>query len=157
MNTVKKIAGVLEDKRLKVRIRLSSLWISLMLFYIYADILGFYTLGIIENVISGERDEVKFSEGLLFAMSIWMAIPSVMVFLSLTLRAKANRLVNILIGIVSIVILGVTSVAGEFSIRYTFQAICEGALMASIVWHAWKWPKKARTAAPVECTQGVQA
>ena len=75
-------------------------------------------------------------------MAIWMAIPSVMVFLSLTLKAKPNRWVNFITGIVSIVVLASTFFVGEFSARYTFQAIVEGVLIALIVWLVWKWPKQ---------------
>ena len=74
-------------------------------------------------------------------MAIWMAIPSVMVFLSITLKAKANRLLNIIVGLVLIIALGATFFVGEFSARYTFQAIVEAVLMVWIVWDAWMWPK----------------
>jgi hypothetical protein len=73
-------------------------------------------------------------------MAIWMAIPSLMVFLSLTLKANANRWVNIIVGIVSIVALIATFFVGEFSARYTFQAVIEGVLITLIIWSAWKWP-----------------
>ena len=130
----------LGDVKINVKIKLSALWVTLMLFYIYADILGFYTPGNIEKVVSGEMGGIQITEGFLFVMAIWMAIPSVMVFLSLTLKANANRWVNIIVGIVSIVVLGATFFVGEFSARYTFQSIIEGVLIALIIWHAWKWP-----------------
>ena len=113
-----------------------------MLIYIYADIVGFYSPGNIKKVISGEIGGIQITEGFLFVMAVWMAIPSVMVFLSLKLKANANRLVNIVVGIVSLVILGATFFAGDFSARYTFQAILEGVLIVLIVWYAWKWPKQ---------------
>ena len=141
MNSIEKGARILEDVKVNIRVKLSALWITLMLFYIYADILGFYTPGNIESVVSGEIGGVQISEGFLFVMAIWMAIPSVMVFLSLTLKANVNRWVNILVGIVSIFALGATFFAGEFSTRYTFQAILEGVLMVSIIWRAWTWPR----------------
>jgi hypothetical protein len=144
MNTNKKTAKTLGDVKINVKIKLSALWVTLMLFYIYADILGFYTPGNIEKVVSGEVGGIQITEGFLFVMTIWMAIPSVMVFLSLTLKANANRWVNIIVGIVSIVVLGATFFVGEFSARYTFQAIVEGVLIALIVWHAWKWPRQER-------------
>jgi hypothetical protein len=77
-------------------------------------------------------------------MAIWMAIPSAMVFLSLTLRANVNRWVNIIVGILSMVILGATFFVGDYSPRYTFQAIIEGGLIAAIVWHVWKLPIQER-------------
>lgn len=142
MDTNAKTISILDDVKVNVRIKLSALWITLMLFYIYADILGFYTPGNIESVVAGEIGGVQITEGFLFVMAIWMAIPSVMVFLSLTLKASVNRWVNILVGILSIVALAATFFVGEFSARYTFQAILEAVLIASIVWQAWRWPKK---------------
>ena len=142
MNASKKTALVLEDVRIDVKIKLSALWVTLMLLYIYADILGFYTPGVIEGVVAGEVGGVQVTEGFLSAMAVWMAVPSIMVLLSLTLKAKANRWVNVTAGIVSIVALGATFFVGEFSIRYTFQAVVEGVLMVLIVWNAWKWPKQ---------------
>ena len=54
MNTNNKTARTLEDVKINVKIKLSALWVTLMIFYIYADILGFYTPGNIEKVVSGE-------------------------------------------------------------------------------------------------------
>ena len=142
MSTNKIYGRNLEDVKVNVRIKLSALWITLMLFYIYADILGFYTPGVIEKVVSGEIEGVQITDGFLLSMAIWMAIPSVMVVLSLTLKAKANRWLNIIAGLVSIIALGATFFVGEFSARYTFQAVVVGMLMVWIVWSAWTWPKR---------------
>jgi hypothetical protein len=142
MNTNKKNPGILEDVKINVKLKLSALWVTLMLLYIYADILGFYSPGVIEKVMSGEIGGVQITEGFLVVMAIWMAIPSLMVVLSLMLKANANRWVNIIAGIVSFAALGVTFFVGEFSARYTFQAAVEAVLIALIVWHAWKWPNQ---------------
>jgi len=142
MSTNKTTARTLGDVKVNVKIKLSALWVTLMLFYIYADILGFYTPGTIEKVASGEIGGIQITEGFLFVMAIWMAVPSVMVFLSLALKANANRWVNVIVGIVSIVVLGATFFAGDISARYTFQAAIEAVLMALIVWQAWTWPKQ---------------
>jgi hypothetical protein len=142
MDTYKRSARILEDVKINVKIKLSALWVTLMLFYIYADILGFYASGNIEKVVAGEVGGIRITEGLLFGMAIWMAIPSVMVFLSLMLKANPNRWINIIAGIVSIVVLGATFFVGEFSARYTFQAVVEGVLITWIVWLAWSWPKQ---------------
>jgi hypothetical protein len=139
----KENARALEDIKINLKVKLSAFWIALMLFYIYADILGFYTPGVIENVVLGKIGGIQITEGFLLVMAVWMAVPSVMVFLSLVLKPRANRVLNIATGVVSILMLAATFVAGEISARYTFQALIEAALMISIIWHAWKWPKKA--------------
>jgi hypothetical protein len=140
MNINEETTVALKDAKINIKIKLSVLWVTLMLFYIYADILGFYTPGNIEKVVSGEIGGMQITEGFLFAMAIWMAIPSLMVFLSLTLKANANRWVNIIVGFASIVALFATFFVGEFSARYTFQAVLEGVLITLIIWSAWKWP-----------------
>lgn len=138
----KETTRIFEDVRINVEIKLSALWVTLMLLYIYADILGFYSPGTIGEVESVEIGGIQITEGFLFVMAIWMAIPSVMVFLSLALKANANRWVNIITGIISMIVLGATFFVGEFSMRYTFHAIIEGVLIALILWYAWKWPEQ---------------
>ena len=71
-----------------------------------------------------------------------MAIPAVMVFLSLTLRAKANRRTNIILGIVYTgVVLITLLMPGTVAYYYIFFGSVEIVLTALIVWYAWKWPK----------------
>ena len=142
MSTNKAAPKTLGDVKINIKTKLSALWVTLMLFYIYADILGFYTPGNIEKVVSGEIGGMQITEGFLFVMAIWMAIPSVMVFLSLALKANANRWVNVVVSILSIVALVATFFAGEISARYTFQAVLEGVLLVLIIWQAWTWPKQ---------------
>jgi hypothetical protein len=142
MDTSRRTTRTLGDAKINVKIKLSALWVTLMLFYIYADILGFYSPGVIENVVSGEIGGIQISAGILFIMAIWMAVPSLMVFLSLALKANANRRVNLLAGIVSLVVLAATSFAGEFSVRYAFQAVVEAVLIVMILWQAWRWPEE---------------
>ncbi len=144
MNTVKKTTSGLEDIKINVKITLSALWVTLMLVYIYADILGFYSPGIIEKVMLGEIGGIQITEGFLVLMAGWMAIPSIMVFLSLVLKANINRWVNILLAVVSIVVLGATFFVGELSARYTLHAMVEGVFIALILWYAWRWPKQQR-------------
>ncbi|MFN2214267.1 MAG: DUF6326 family protein [Anaerolineales bacterium] len=142
MNTSKNKAMILRDTKIDIKIILSALWVTLMLFYIYADILGFYTPGIIEGVVSGEVGSMPITQGFLFVMAIWMALPSLMVFLSLVLKASANRWVNIITAILSLAVLAATFLVGDISMRYAFQAIVEVLLIVAIIWQAWKWPQQ---------------
>ena len=111
-----------------------------MFLYTYADILGFYAPGNIEELISGEIAGIQMTQELLLGSTILMAIPSVMVFLSLALNAKANRLVNIIIGLVYIVVLVSTFLTGRNPAYYILFAILKAVLLVLIIWQAWKWP-----------------
>jgi len=141
LGTNQKTAKPLADVRIDVKFKLAALWVTLMFLYTYADILGFYTPGNIEELISGEIAGIQMTQGLLFGSALLMAIPSAMVFLSLTLQAKANRVVNIIIGIIYIVVLGSTFLTGRNPAYYILFAMLKAVFLALIVWQAWKWPK----------------
>jgi hypothetical protein len=73
-----------------------------------------------------------------------MVIPSVMVFMSLILKAKLNRLVNIILSIFFTGVILITyayyyvSGVNTWAYSYVFT-ITEIMLYVLIVWHAWKW------------------
>jgi len=142
MNSSRTTTKILEDVQINVKIKLSALWVALMFFYLYRDVLGFYAPGHLEALIEGEVAGIPITQVFLLGSAVLMAIPSVMVFLSLVLKARANRWTNIILGLVHIGILASTSFIGEISPLYLFYVIVEFVLMALIVWHAWKWPKQ---------------
>ena len=132
----------LEELKINVKIKLSALWVALMFCYTYADILGFYAPGNLEELMSGEIAGIQMTQAMLFGSAMLMAIPTVMVYLSLTMKAKANRLANIIAGLVYMGVLGSTFLTGRNPAYYIFYAILKAVLIALIVWHAWKWPKQ---------------
>lgn len=150
MNTLKesprgtnpKPTNILADVKIDVKVKLSAFWITLMFLYTYADILGFYAPGNIEELLSGEIAGIRMTQELLLGSALLMVVPSGMVLLSLTLPARTNRLVNILVATVYLVVLGITFLTGRNPAYYILFAILKASLLALIVWHAWKWPKK---------------
>jgi hypothetical protein len=142
MNTRDGNVKKMEDTPVNVKVKLSALWAALMFLYTYGDILGFYTPGTIENLIAGSAGNVQITDGFLVIMAVWMAIPSVMIFLSLAVKASVNRWLNIVLGVLSLLALAATFLAGEISLRYVIQAAVEAVLIVAIVWHAWKWPRQ---------------
>jgi hypothetical protein len=137
MNTNKKTAE-LEDVKINVKMKISALWVAVMFLYVYADVRGFYETGSIEGLIAGELGGFKINQ----VCAIIMAIPSVMVFLSLTLMPKANRWANIILGVIYTVIILLTLLMPGVWAHYIFVGIVEVVLTALIVWYAWKWPKQ---------------
>ncbi|MHA1996117.1 MAG: DUF6326 family protein [Candidatus Hodarchaeales archaeon] len=133
----------LEDVQINVKIKLSALWAAMMFCYVYADVFGFYIPGFISEIIAGEAP--VGSQLSLLGAAILMVIPSVMVFLSLTLKAKVNRWANIIVGIVYtgvnfLVNFLLDLISLEPNAYYILYAIVEVVLTVLIVWYAWKWP-----------------
>ena len=143
MNSNKKTARVLEDVKINVKMKLSALWVAVMFLYAYADIKAFYKPGHIEEVMAGEVAGMQFTQAYLLGGAILMAIPSVMVFLSLTLKPKANRWANIIVGIfwVGYDLLMVISTFHTAPAYEIFLGFVYLIFAAPIVWYAWKWPK----------------
>ena len=145
MNSNKKTARIFEDVKIDVKIKLAALWVALMFLYIYADVLTFYQPGIIEEIIAGEVVGIQINQVFLLGAAILMAIPGVMVCLSLTLKAKANRRANIILGIFHAGVLLTTmfiTVEIETYAHHIFYLIVEAVFIVLIVWYAWKWPKQ---------------
>jgi hypothetical protein len=130
-----------EDVKVNVKTKLSALWIALIFCYTYADILGFYAPGNLEELLSGEIAGIQMTQGLLLGSAILMLVPSTMVFMSLVLKAKANRLVNIIVGIAYLGVLGSTFFTGRNPAYYLLFAIVKALLLVLIIRFAWKWPK----------------
>ena len=143
MNSEKKMATILEDPKINIKIKLSGLWVANMFLFIYVDYFGLYIPGVMEKIIEGEvaHTGIQVSQVFLLAGITLMMIPSLMIFLSLTLPAKANRWTNIIVGILQIVVL-VSALIGESWAYYIFATIVEVVLLLLIVWYAWKWPKQ---------------
>jgi hypothetical protein len=143
MNSNRKTAE-LEDVKINVKIKLSALWVAAMFLYVYGDILGIMKPGAIEDFIIGigaTGDPV--TQVSLLGIALFMAIPSVMVFLSLTLKPKANRWANIILGLVYTCAIPLSMfIATSVSAYYIFLGIVEVVLTALVVWYAWKWPKQ---------------
>ena len=130
---------VLEDVKINVKIKLSILWATLMFIYIYVDIFRFFQPGEIQNILAGKVWEFNITQTWALSAMIMMTIPIIMVFLSLALKAKVNRWINIILGALHIII-AIANVIGETWAYYIFGGIVEVALCSLIVMYAWKWP-----------------
>jgi hypothetical protein len=132
---------ILEDVRVGIRLKISALWIAVLFLFAYGDVFGFLQPGQIEEVIAGEISGIEITQMFLFAASVYIAMASVMVFLSLVLRPRVNRWVNIVLPILYIVSI-VASVIGEDWAYFFFLSIVESALLLLIIRYAWTWPRR---------------
>ena len=133
----------LEDLKINVKIKLSVLWIGLMFFYLYNDVISFFRQDTIEEVLTGEMAGIQITPEFLVAVAVLMAIPIFMTFLSLILPARVNRPTNIVVGIFHIVIMAVSMmVPAETWAYYALYMMFEAVFIVLVIWHAWTWPKQ---------------
>ena len=74
-----------EDFKINVKIKLSLLWTTVTLCYLYGDYFELYVPKKIVGLINGEN--ILDSPLKLFSASALLAIPALMVFLSITLKS----------------------------------------------------------------------
>ena len=136
----------LEPFTVNVRIKLSALWTSMLFVFVYVDLFSLYRADVRAELESGEISGFTVNRSFLLGTTVYVVIPSLMVFLALILRPRVNRIANIALGIVY----GVTIIAGaigEWS-YYILGSAIEVALLAAIVYYAWTWPNEAQPASP---------
>jgi len=141
MNSSQKAAGALEDVKIPVKLKLSALWAATLFLYAYGDIFGFFRPDVIESVKAGKIAGFQINQGFLLAVSIYILIPSAMVFLTLVLKPEVNRWANLIVSVAYFATI-VLSAIGETWAYYVFLSVAESVLTLLIAWHAWKWPQQ---------------
>ena len=141
MNINKKLLFDYENLQVNIKIKLSALWTSVTLCYLYGDYFELYVPKKTQGLVDGTN--LLDSPMKLFAASVLLAIPALMVFLSIILKPKINRQLNIVFGIfytAIMILIAITSIT-PWRTFYVFLAIVESVITSLIVFYAWKWPK----------------
>ncbi len=129
-----------ERIQINVKLKLSALWVALMLVYIYADIISLFKPGVLDEMTAGRMGPFPATQGSLFAAAILMLIPAVMVALSISLKPRVNRWTNVVLGVLYTFV-NIGNLLGEAWAYYVLSVSAEIVLTCLITWHAWKWPK----------------
>ena len=128
-------------KTIDRKVILSTLWIFVMLNYLYCDVLGLIDPVLLTQYVTGNVNALEINENFLFAGAIMMEIPIAMVLLSRILNYRVNRWANIIAGSFKTIVMILTMFVGTPTMYYLFFGIIEIATTSFIVWYAWKWPK----------------
>lgn len=140
MNTQKTTQNSLEDIKVSLKVKLATLWASLMFLIIYLDYFALYMPKVVENILIGRVFVFDITQGFLMVALAMVTIPALMIFLSVALPAKVNRWTNIIIAAVNIPLM-LFNLAGEAWGHMVFGAVVEVVLLCLIIRYAWKWPR----------------
>jgi hypothetical protein len=131
---------VLQDFQTSPNIKLALLWASVMFLYIYNDYFSLYLPGTIERMSAGRIGPLgQASDWVLLAVSIVLAIPALMIALSVSLPSAASRWLNVLFGLAYTGIEVLTLATS--ALFYKVVVVLEILLTVFIVWCALRWPK----------------
>jgi hypothetical protein len=119
---------------LDIQIKLSALWVVLMLVYLLGDVLRIYA----GDFKAGEIAGAKISQGMMMGIAVLMLIPILMVFLSLTLSYPANRWTNIIVAAFFFLfnLVGLPTYPSAYDKFLIAVSLIFNALT---VWYAWNW------------------
>jgi hypothetical protein len=130
----------LAPSNVNVRIKISALWTSMLLVFVYVDLFSLYRPDVRADLEAGEVGGFTVNRSFLMGTTAYVVIPSLMVFGALVLQPRVNRIVNIVLGIVyALTIIG--GAIGEWS-YYLLGSAVEVAQLATIAYLAWTWPKE---------------
>ena len=122
--------------------RLSLLWLFALLNYLYADVMALFAIVDSPNL----ADAPHLPPWALPASAVLMEIPIAMIVASRLLPFRANRLANIIAGVMLTLVNGVlTFVPPLVGARtpalseYLFFATIETVCTSVIIWRAWTW------------------
>lgn len=139
MNTLKIPEKAQEEIEEKIKHKLTALWISFVFMYIYVDYYHLYMPSKIEEILKGKVFEFEITQVFLLIALASVTIPALMIFLSVILSTRINRLVNVIIATVYIPYT-LFNLAGEAWSHMVFAAIVEITLLCLIIYYARKLP-----------------
>ena len=123
------------------QLKLALLWIALMFLYIYNDYFNLYLPDTIEGMMAGRIGPWDTPTDTVFVgLSIMMAIPALMVFLSVALPPLASRWLNVLFGLLYTLIEAWT-LSGS-ALFFQIVVGLEIVLSLLIVIYAVRWPRR---------------
>lgn len=135
--------NLLENPPIPVRARIAAAWTSFMFLYVYVDILNFYKPGTVDHILEGLVWKFDVSATLLTVMLVSVAIPALMVMLSMTLPARGNRAVNLVVAslLIPYSMFNAAGATWEWAFFYGLSISAEVLLLAFILRCAWNWPR----------------
>jgi len=135
--------GDFDDATVNVRAKIAALWASMLFVFVYVDLFSTYRADFRADLDAGKISGFTVNQTFLFATTAFVVIPSLMVFLTLVLRPRIDRIANLaLSGVYTLIIIG--GAVGEWS-YYLLGSVVEVVLLAGVGYYAWTWPRERRT------------
>ena len=129
------------DTQVDVKLVLCALWIAMMFVFAYVDIFASLRADVLKAALDGKVATTGFTVNQVFLTLtlIYILLPTLMVVLSLILKPRVNRIVNIVVSLVYLITI-IGSCIGETWAYYFLGSLIEVILLVAIARTAWKWP-----------------
>ena len=132
----------LNELKVNTRIIIASLWVVMLFMYAYIDIFAFFRADVLQNALDGKVFVFEANQLFFLLTTIYILIPSSMIFLTLVLSSKFAKVINIFLPMLYIITIA-GSMVGETWVYYLLGSVAEIIVLAVLIGYAWRWPKKA--------------
>lgn len=132
-----------EDTRMPVQAKLAAAWTSLMFLVIYLDYFHLYQPGEIDSIRGGVIFEFDISGTLMSIFFVIIAIPALMIMLSMTLPARVNRATNLVVAslYIPVMVFNAAGASWDYAFYYALTIGVEVLILAFILRSARTWPR----------------
>ncbi|MFV0452897.1 MAG: DUF6326 family protein [Propioniciclava sp.] len=140
--------AMLDNPPVPAPAKLAAAWTSFMFCYIYVDYLHLHKPGVIDDLRAGIVFAFTISPPLITGFLVLVAIPSVMVVLSMALPPRLNRSTNLVVAAlyIPVTVFNAVGETWEWAAFYALSIGVEVLLLVFILRTAWTWPRGLRPA-----------
>lgn len=155
---IRNTPDLLEGPPIPMQAKLAAAWTSVMFLYIYVDYFHLYKPGALDEIMAGVVFAFDISPALVTVFLALVAIPALMVMLSMTLRARANRALNLVVAslYVPVTVFNAVGESWQWASFYVLSIGLELLLLAAILRFAWTWPRTPAAPATTDRHQHVR-
>jgi hypothetical protein len=136
--------GRYQDNRVDVKLVLSGMWIATLFIFAYVDIFAFFRKDVLRAGMDGpdlSGMTQPVDQMVLTAALLYILVPSLMIVLSLILRPRANRVINMAVSLLYAVTVAVSCIDETWG-YYLLGSAAEIVLLFAIARTARKWPRQ---------------
>ena len=142
--------NLLDDPPIPVQAKLAAAWTSFMFLVIYIDYFHLSQPGEIDVIRGGDIFVFEISGTLMTVFFALIAIPTLMVLLSMTLPARVNRTTNLVVALlfIPICVFNAAGASWDWAFYYGLTIGVEVLILAFILRSAWTWPRTPSPSVP---------
>lgn len=143
MTTRTNTPKLLDNPPVPVQAKLAAAWTSFMFLYIYIDYFHLYKPGVIDDLRAGVAFVFDINATLLTIFVALIAIPALMVMLSMALPARVNRVTNLVVAplYITVSVFNAVGESWDWASFYGLSIAIEVLILAFILLSAWTWPR----------------
>lgn len=130
----------LQELKINTRIVIAFLWTAMLFIFAYVDIFGFFRADVLQDALAGKVFVFDANQTFFLLTTLYITIPSLMVFFTLVLKASISKWANIIIPVLYIITIA-GAMVDETWLYFLLGSALEIVLLITIIMYAWKWPR----------------